>query len=225
MTRSSKHALLVSFSGLDGSGKSTQIEHLRSILTGLGCSPRVLEFWNSVVVFARYRESFVHKVFKSERGIGAPGRPVERRDKNVRGWHVTLARHFMYLADALHLRWVVARARRTPRAIIMDRYIYDELTNLPLGNRLSRAFVRFVLAIAPRPDIAYLLDADPDSAHARKPEYPIQFMRHCRQSYLDLAPLAGLIVVPPLPLREASDHVESVLCRFISAPPTPVRAA
>src|SRR5512138_3902196 len=100
---------LITFSGLDGSGKSTQIAHLGSVLGEMGMATRVLAFWDDVVVLARYREGFVHKVFKSERGIGAPGKPVARRDKNVRGWHVTLARHFMYLADALHLWWVLRR--------------------------------------------------------------------------------------------------------------------
>ncbi|HZW50317.1 MAG TPA: hypothetical protein VFF05_00520, partial [Rudaea sp.] len=97
---------LVSFSGLDGAGKTTQIENLRSYLEARGLRTRLLAFWDDVVVLSRYREGFVHKVFKSERGIGAPGKPVNRRDKNVRGWHVNLARHGLYLLDALHLRQV-----------------------------------------------------------------------------------------------------------------------
>ncbi len=61
-------------------------------------------------MLSRYREGFVHKVFKSERGIGSPERPVNRRDKNVRGWHVDLARHGLYLLDAINLRLVIAKA-------------------------------------------------------------------------------------------------------------------
>ncbi len=218
--------ILISFSGLDGSGKSTQIEHVRSRLAELGISTRVLGFWDDVVVLSRYREGFVHKVFKSERGIGAPDKPVKRRDKNVRGWHVTLARHFMYLADALHLRLVLRRARRSAPAIIFDRYIYDELANLPLTNRLSGGFIRLVLALVPRPDVAYLLDADPEAARARKPEYPVDFMRSCRQAYLDLAGMAGMTVISPLPLMQAREQVEAVLrCRLNTSSVQPVRAA
>ena len=77
--------------GIDGSGKSTQIESLRSALHAAGLKTTLLAFWDNVVVGVKYREGFVHKVYKSERGIGAPGKPVNRRDKNVRGWHLTLA--------------------------------------------------------------------------------------------------------------------------------------
>src|SRR3954447_20022314 len=131
--------LLISFSGVDGSDKSTQIESLRSALHAAGLKTTLLAFWDNVVVGVKYREGFVHKVYKSERGIGAPGKPVNRRDKNVRGWHLTLARHFLYLLDALHLCRVVAKARKSRvDIVILDRYIYDELSNLNLRNPLSR---------------------------------------------------------------------------------------
>lgn len=201
--------LLISFSGVDGSGKSTQIENLRSALHAAGLSTRLLAFWDNVVVGVRYREGFVHKVYKSERGIGAPGKPVNRRDKNMRGWHLTAARHFLYLLDACNLRRVVARERKKGAdVIILDRYIYDELSNLNLANPLSRAFVKVVHAFVPKPDVAYLLDADPLAAYARKPEYPVDFMERCRRAYVELANLLGtLTIIPALGLAEAKRAV------------------
>src|SRR5213082_61183 len=200
-----RRPLLISFSGLDGSGKTTQITNARAVLAELGLTDRLLAFWDNVVVGCRWREGFVHKVYKSERGIGAPGKPVNRRDKNVRGWHLTLARHFLYLLDALHLCRVVARAKKSGvDVIILDRYIYDELSNLNLSNPLSRAFVKFVHGFVPRPDIAYLLDADPVAAYARKPEYPVDFMKKCRRAYFELAGiLKSMTVIPALDLPEA----------------------
>ena len=205
--------LLISFSGLDGSGKTTQIDNARAVLAQLGVRDALLAFWDNVVVGCRWREGFVHKVYKSEIGVGAPGKPVNRRDKNVRKWYLSLARHGLYLMDALHLVWVVSQAMRSgAQVVILDRYIYDELANLPLGNRLTRAFVRFVHSFVPRPDIAYLLDADPVAANARKPEYPVEFMRENRARYFALAELLGNItVIPPLPLEDAKHAVADVL--------------
>ena len=94
--------LLVSFSGMDGAGKSTQITNLRAHIEGSGSHVVVRAFWDDVVVGTRYRESFSHAVLKSEKGIGAPGKPVERRDKNVRSWYLNAARYLMYFADAVN---------------------------------------------------------------------------------------------------------------------------
>jgi thymidylate kinase len=210
MTAQLRHKpALVSFSGLDGSGKSTQIDNLRSTLTANGLSSELLAFWDNVVVGTRYREGFVHKVYKSEKGIGAPDKPVNRQDKNVRRWYLSLARHGLYLLDAIHLRMVIRRARRSGvDVVIMDRYIYDELANLPLGNKLTQMFIRFVQWVVPTPDVAYLLDADVEAARARKPEYPVDFMHKCRRWYYQLASILGtMTIIPPLPLEEAKQAV------------------
>jgi thymidylate kinase len=209
--------LLVTFSGLDGSGKSTQISNLREMLRRRGLSSELLTFWDDVVVLSRYREGFVHKVYGSEKGIGAPDKPVNRRDKNVRTWYLSLLRHGLYLLDAVNLVFVVRRARRScAEVIVMDRYIYDELANLPLGNAATRAFIKVVDSLVPRPAVAYLLDADPEAARARKPEYPLDFMHKCRRAYFLLARLLGhMTIIPPLPLSDAKREVESAFQRAL----------
>lgn len=209
--------IIISFSGLDGAGKTTQIENLRALAQSLGLRETLLAFWDNIVVLCRYREGFVHKVYGSERGIGAPDKPVERRDKNVRAWYLSLIRHGLYLLDALHLAWVIARTRRRNLdLIIVDRYIYDELANLPLENPLTRVFVQFVKGLAPKPDVAFLLDADPIAARNRKPEYPVEFMQQSRRAYFMLAELLdSMTVVPPLPLSEAKHQVEQHFLRVL----------
>ncbi len=211
--RPSPTPLLVSFSGLDGAGKSTQIQNLHVCLESAGYRVKMMAFWDNVVVGSRYREDFVHKVYRSEIGVGEPEKPVQRRDKNVRRWYLTLARHALYLLDALHLGWVIERARNSGTdVIILDRYIYDEWANLPLKNPLTRAYIRLLEAIVPRPDVAYLLDADPVAAGLRKPEYPLEFMRRCRTAYHALADLLGtMTTIPPLPLEQARMAVEGAL--------------
>lgn len=65
------------------------------------------------------------------------------------------------------------------------------------------------MTFVPKPDVSYLLDADPDAARARKPEYPLDFLHDCRRSYFSLAGLVGNItIIPPLPLPDAKREVE-----------------
>lgn len=207
---SQKQPILISFSGMDGAGKSTQISNLHTLAEDLGLRVSLLAFWDDVVVLKPYREGFVQRVLKSEKGIGSPEKPVARRDKNVRGWHLNLVRHGLYSLDAVHLASVARQVRKTDAdLVIMDRYLHDELANLPLENPLTRSYVRSVMKLVPRPDISFVLDADPAAARARKPEYPVEFLHQCRASYLKLAELLGdVTVVPALGLADAKLFIE-----------------
>jgi thymidylate kinase len=194
-TSGNPRATLVSFSGIDGAGKSTQIEELYARLVEAGLSVRVLAFWDDVATLKGLREFLSRALFHGESGVGTPARPVNRRDKNVSSWPMTGFRYFLYFMDALSLRMVTARASHTD-VVIFDRYLYDELANLSLDGRLTRAYVRLLLRMVPHPEVAYLLDVDPVQARVRKPEYPLEFLYSNRASYLALSKMAdGFTVV------------------------------
>lgn len=199
----------VSFSGMDGAGKSTQIAALRSRIEETGRTVRVITFWDDVATLTQLREVSGHKLFKGDKGIGSPDAPINRRDKNVRSGPMTLVRFFLYTLDALSLRRVVKKALRSDAGfIICDRYAWDELANLTLSNPLVRAYVRIVTAIVPTPDVSYVLDADPVLARARKPEYPIDFLHLCRDAYMRLSRLIGcLTVIPAGSVEEVAQRI------------------
>src|SRR5450432_58684 len=200
---------LVSFSGVDGSGKTTQIDAVVEGLRQAGLKVCLLRFWDDVAVLGRMREAASHKLFRTEKGIGALGKPVQRRDKNVRSWPMSLIRLGLYALDALRLTYVVAAVQSRDEVFVgLARYLYDELAKLNLKNSVNRAYVRRLLKMVPQPDVAFLLDADPAQARARKPEYPLEFVQSNRAAYLALAELAGTIdVVAPLSTREVRDVV------------------
>ncbi len=215
--------MIVSFSGIDGAGKSTQIAELEAWLRQIGLRAQLLTFWDDVVVLSRFREFASHKAFRGDRGVGSPQNPLHRRDKNVTAWSVTLMRLALYFADALHLRWKVREARRTDAEVmIFDRYIYDELANLPLHRWSATLFTRLILKLAPKPHIAYVIDADPVAAQARKPEYPLEFVRRNRDAYITLAHLSGAITVlgpdsiPATTMRIRNEMLQAVALKALA---------
>jgi len=219
-TISGRRPLLVSFSGIDGSGKTTQIDAVLAWLRDAGLRVRLLRFWDDIAVLGRMRETMSHTLFKSEKGIGSPDKPVQRVDKNVRAWYMTASRLYLYFLDAARLAFVIATAsRRDADVVVFDRFLYDELANLDLGNPVARAYARMLLRSVPRPDVAFLLDADPVQARARKPEYPLDFIYKNRAAYLTLARLTeGITVIKPL---AAEDVTEVVLNQISAALPRP----
>lgn len=199
----------VSFSGMDGAGKSTQINALRRRMEGAGMAVALVPFWDEVATLTSLRESTGHVVFKGDKGVGSPEAPVNRRDKNVRSPLMTGFRFFLYLLDAISLRRVARKAQQSGfDLVIFDRYAYDELANLNLRNPVVRAYARLVMKIVPRPDISFLLDADPAQARARKPEYPLEFLFECRASYRNLSDLlGGITIIPPMPVEQVQHEI------------------
>lgn len=190
--------ILITFSGIDGAGKSTQIEKLREYLTQQGLSVRILTFWDNVAVLSSMRSGFSRKVLQSDGNVGSPDKPANRNDKNTRSFPLLVGRSLLHLLDVSRLCKIVRRERAfgADGVIIFDRYIYDQLAALPMRHWLARAYARLVLALAPNTDVSYLLDAVPEEARARKPEYPIDFMRQYRSSYIELRKFAPLTLIP-----------------------------
>ena len=221
----SDNAKVISFSGIDGAGKSTQIEALQAHLRALGFRSTLYTFWDNVVVFPHFRERMSLAAFKGDKGIGSPDRPISRRDKNVTSWYITAARLFLYLLDAYSLRVAVSgSACAGADFIIFDRYIYDELANLPITRSAVRLYVSLLLRLVPKPDVAYVVDADPEAAHRRKPEYPLEFVRKNRDSYITLSRVVrGMTVLAPLPVEQTVAKIrESIAKKCLQTDPEPV---
>jgi len=160
----SRRTILVSFSGIDGAGKSTQLETLALRVRQDGLRVLIVRFWDDVARLKGMRETSGHKIFGGDQGVGTPEAPINRRDKNVQS-----------------------------------------------------PCVRMLTMFVQRPHISFLLDADPVEARARKPEYPLEFLRLNRESYLRLANLlGGFTVMSPKPVQEIAAEVAAHAVRKLS---------
>lgn len=226
LSKSSKFT--VSFSGIDGAGKSTQIANLTEHLEAAGLKVGLVTFWDDVATLKAFRESVGHKVFQGEKGVGSPEAPIARRDKNVRSPLVSICRLGFYLFDALSLRSKMHAVQSSAAdVIIFDRFLYDEFANLSLQNPVIRLYIRGLMKLIRRPQVSFFLDADPVEARARKPEYPLDFIHSNRKAYLALSRiLGGVTIIPPLPLAAAKaavvEHIFGADFSPFPIPPTAV---
>jgi len=197
---------LIAFSGIDGAGKSTQIAALRDSLCSHGHKVKQITFWDDVAILPRFRAGVSLRVLaNSNQSEEIP----LRNDKNVRAWYLTLIRSAFYLLDALHLRTVVRRLMQSETDfIILDRWSYDQVVHIKSRNWLARLYIKTVFALAPSPDSAFVLDANPDEAFQRKPEYPLAFLHEYREDFLALKSFVpGLQVIPAGSIAEVHRQI------------------
>jgi thymidylate kinase len=215
---------LITFSGIDGAGKTTQIEHLSSRLQNQGLRVSRLCFWDHVAVWSEMRAGVGHRTLSARAAKDTTRQTFSpKNNKHVRKWYLNLARWGFYLLDVARLRRLLAGAAlRNADVVIFDRYIYDQIANIYSPSWAARSYSRMLLQVAPRPDLAFIVDASPDAAFARKPEYPLEFVRRNRQNFLQLKEMVPQLTIIP---GAAEDEVRKEIYRHIRHSALPERVA
>jgi thymidylate kinase len=189
--------VLITFSGLDGAGKSTLIEFLRATLEERQQPVVVLHLNDQVGVYAFLRAVRDRVLGRRETPL-APGAPDPKSQKlqrpapgGLRGvasrlrasilWNKPV-RRLLYPLDVLIfvcLRTYLERARG--RVLIMDRYFYDTLVDVTNGRRGPWAWV--LGALTPEPTVPVFLDITPEESFRRKREFSVEYLRLRSDAY------------------------------------------
>jgi len=227
--RTASRPFLITFSGIDGAGKTTQIGCLQSRLQEQGLRVLRLSFWDDVAVWSKMRAGVGNWSLGSNRRISETIAPenvpadvqaktepalIPQNNKHVRKWYLTTARSAFYLLDVARLHRVLAGKKiKDSDVIIFDRYIYDQVANFS-SQSFARIYGKLVCWLAPAPALALVIDASPEAAFARKPEYPLEFVCKNRQNFLRLRELVPqLIVIAEAKPEDVSDEIFSHVSR------------
>lgn len=189
--------MLITFSGLDGAGKSTLIECVSRTLARANRPAAVLHMNHDLGVYAALR--WVEKRLRGERTDGASSSRVAqgglpsagsassgrtallRRVRHAIVWSKWL-RTLLYPLDLvvfLVVRIYVERVRGD--VLIMDRYFYDTLVDV-FGDR-RRSVLRVLHALTPTPSLAIYVDVTAEEAFARKGEYSVPYLQRRVSAY------------------------------------------
>ena len=189
--------MLITFSGLDGAGKSTLIDRLKVALERRNRRVAVFHINDHVGVYAYVR-------LLRDRLLGAPpegngGQPAVppsppppptassrlraayRRVRNAILWNKPL-RRAIYPIDLLVFlayRAYVEKVRH--EVLVMDRYFYDTLVDVTNGR--PSAWERLLQRLTPTPDLAVFLDITAEESFARKGEYSVPYLQRRAAAY------------------------------------------
>lgn len=189
--------MLITFSGLDGAGKSTLIDFVSTTLEGEHRAVRVLHLNDEVGIYAVLRALRDRIVGRREAAL-APGAPDPKSQKlqrpAPRGWRGVASRwrtalvwnkpvrRLLYVVDLAIFQclrlWLEAIRGRV---LIMDRYFYDTLVDVTNGR--PRVWTRVLERLTPEPTIPVFLDISPEESFRRKREFTIDYLRQRADVY------------------------------------------
>jgi thymidylate kinase len=204
---------LITVSGLDGAGKSTLVDALRREYEARRRRVTVLHQNDNVGVFAwtrRLRDRLRgHTTPPDAPPRLAPAATRLGRARDAIVWHPWLRRLLVPLDLVIFACVRTWYERIRGDVLLMDRYFYD--TFVDLATREGRDGATVLLHFTPRPDLAVLLDVEPEIAWARKGEYSVEYLARRAAAYRELFPRV------PSSLQVYADAPDAVRRRVVHA--------
>lgn len=208
--------MLITFSGMVGSGKTTAARYAMASLTSAGIPSAYLCF-QSLPCFAWLGRSFYLRLLTRRR---APEQAAEqaREDRRRVGYRqrpLTLGLTAGYASRIVAFR--LFRWFAPPHVChISNRYFYDSLVHYQLAGRAERLYFALLTRLIPMPDVAVVLVASPETIAARRPNYAAEYVTTVWEAYrLLLERIPGLVAIrSDVPEQQAA--LESVLRRALS---------
>lgn len=175
-----KRGILICFTGIDGSGKTTLARHLEKHLKDLRKTCKYI--WSGWRGF----ESFLFKPIASiiRRKTNSGNKPISTYSLE----NNFLFDYIAWLDYSLRIFPTLSLAIRMYDLVILDRYVYDVAVNFSLNSKKnSKKLLKNFFRIFPEPDVTFLIDVPEEIAYKRKDDIPsFEYLSIQRKYYLKL---------------------------------------
>jgi thymidylate kinase len=201
--------MLITFSGIVGSGKSTNAKHVF----------KLLQEQDYPAVYIRFRFLTWRKIFrplpaKRKRRHAHKKAALKAHDKPLRCQPtvpLTLIRFLGYLWRTLIFRAFV-RMRLGQKIAIVDRFYYDSFTHYKLASRAERVYLGILKKAMPAPDLALMFIAEPKIILRRRPHYDGEYIQRLYRNYSQIArEFPHLIIIK----TDSFNHVTATITQHV----------
>lgn len=194
---------LISFSGLEGSCKTSLSLEASQLLRRRGWRVRVLRSYP--LSFYSMGDSVFTRVEREDMAVRA------RTKGGLMRLMLRVFARLIFIAD-LTLVWMTIRGLRgNGIALIFDRYAYDALVQLRHTSACGDGFVKRWSRLIPKPDVAFWLRTRPEVAHERRPEYTLDECASKADIYRQIAERLGFCVVDTENEKMAREEIRGIL--------------
>lgn len=183
-------AVVITFSGLVGTGKSVCARYVASHLFQEGLSVYYLRFrLISLKSFFEKKRQVTKFNFKENMPEPVQGNLIKRFENfRLKSNFAFLLFMFFYLWKA-YLFYLLVNLRYRNDIVIADRYIYDHLVHYRVSERSQWFIYRLFLKLLPKPNIPFILAADAESILKARPNYDREYIHVNLENYRQLKEL------------------------------------
>lgn len=189
---------IITFSGVDGSGKSTQLALFQKELEDAG---KKTSYFHAVQWSL---PQAAKRLFQRE-----ARHPGEAKAVIMSSGLGVILRQIILIIDIMRFKRHLRRLEQSSfDYLLSDRYFYDSLVNIAYldGTPLDTTYARFVARLIPKPNQAFFLSVAPEviMRRERAPEQGLQYLKDKTSLFLEAAKLWNFTVI------DAGANMESV---------------